>query len=330
MYPGGYSCEMKELRKIVAGPDSHVAAEDKEDNEINQLFELGKKRKKNEKSAAEIALLVEHLMDELEVTAEEDAELNRQSKPAVNKLKKLPLLTELLSKRQLQQVFLDHGALSLLKNWLEPLPDGSLPNTNVRAAILNILTHVIMFLSRSDEETAANRKLAKDLVDKWSRTIFNRSTRFEDMRNIDEFEERAPYQRTAAKKLIKSIFVAIESRRNQGLASSFVQSLDWSDLSASENTFKGIVTSFLEPSGGEYGKYFSLPALNDSRISVRADLLSACDCIFTFRSYEQNLVGKGLRFVNVSDCFGRLIASAPDAWIDVVERYSNDYNKTYN
>ncbi|RRT49219.1 hypothetical protein BHM03_00020921 [Ensete ventricosum] len=28
------------------------------------------------------------------------------------------------------------------------------------------------------------------------------------------------------------------------------------------------------------------------------------------------------------DCFSRPIASAPDAWIDVVERYSNDNNKT--
>jgi hypothetical protein len=27
-------------------------------------------------------------------------------------------------------------------------------------------------------------------------------------------------------------------------------------------------------------------------------------------------------------CFGRPIASAPDAWFDVVERYSNDSNKT--
>ncbi|KAK9152930.1 hypothetical protein Sjap_000410 [Stephania japonica] len=182
---------MKELWDIVAGPDSHEAEKGKEDNEINQLFKLRKKRKKNEKSAAEIALQVEHLLVELQVTAEEDAELNRQSMPAVNKLKKLPLLTELLSKRQLQQVFLDHGALSLLKNWLEPLPDGSLPNSNVRAAILNILNGVY-------EETATNRKLAKDLVDKWSRPIFSKSTRFEDLRYIDE--ERAPYQRPAAKK----------------------------------------------------------------------------------------------------------------------------------
>ncbi|XVF13694.1 hypothetical protein REPUB_Repub08aG0229900 [Reevesia pubescens] len=205
-----------EARSPGAAPQ---AEEDDEDPEIKDLFKMGKKRKKNEKSPAEIALLVESVMAELEVTAEEDAELNRQGKPAVNKLKKLPLLTEVLSKKQLQPEFLDHGVLTLLKNWLEPLPDGSLPNINIRAAILQILTDfpidleqhdrreqlkrsglgkVIMFLSKSDEETTSNRKLAKDLVDKWSRPIFNKSTRFEDMRNVDD--NRVPLRRPSVKR----------------------------------------------------------------------------------------------------------------------------------
>lgn len=47
-----------------------------------------------------------------------------------------------LHRKQLQQEFLDHGVLTLLKNWLEPLPDGSLPNINIREAILKILTDV--------------------------------------------------------------------------------------------------------------------------------------------------------------------------------------------
>ncbi|RWR85961.1 long chain base biosynthesis protein 2a-like protein [Cinnamomum micranthum f. kanehirae] len=33
-------------------------------------------------------------------------------------------------------------------------------------------------------------------------------------------------------------------------------------------------------------------------------------------------------YLRIQDCFGRPIASPPDAWIDVVERYSNDSNKT--
>ncbi|KAL5541065.1 hypothetical protein UlMin_002430 [Ulmus minor] len=205
-------------------PSRHPEAEEgDEDDEIKEMFKMGKKRKKNEKSPAEIALLVENVMARLEVTAEADVEFNRQGKPAVNKLKKLPLLTEVLSKKQLQQEFLDHGVLTLLKNWLEPLPDGSLPNINIRAAILKILNDfpidleqydrreqlkksglgkVIMFLSKSDEETTSNRKLAKELVDKWSRPIFNKSTRFEDMRSAED--ERVPFRRPSAKKPVSN------------------------------------------------------------------------------------------------------------------------------
>ncbi|MCL7046668.1 hypothetical protein MKW94_019443, partial [Papaver nudicaule] len=33
-------------------------------------------------------------------------------------------------------------------------------------------------------------------------------------------------------------------------------------------------------------------------------------------------------YLRAQDCFNRPIASAPDSWIDVVERYSDDKNKT--
>lgn len=211
--------------------DAPQAEEGDEDDEINNLFKSAKKKnKKVERTAEETGLLVEKFMARLEVAAEEDAELNRQCKPAINKLKMLPVLTGVLSKRQLQQEFLDRGVLSVLKNWLEPLPDKCLPNTNVRTAVLKILTDlpidveqydrreqlkksglgkVIMFLSKSDEETTSNKKLARDLVDKWSRPIFQKSTRFEDMRNFDE--ERAPYRRPPPKKPVAKP-VGLDSR----------------------------------------------------------------------------------------------------------------------
>ncbi|KAL9263007.1 IWS1 homolog 1-like protein [Drosera capensis] len=203
-----------------ASPSRYAQAEEGEEHdEIKELFSVGKKKKKSEKSAEEISFLVENLIAELDAAVETDAILNSQGRPAINKLKKLPLLNEALSKKQLQPEFLDHGILTTLKNWLEPLPDGSLPNINIREAILKILTdfpidleqhdrreqlkksrlgRVVMFLSRSEEEITSNRKLAKELVDKWSRPIFNKSTRFEDMRNADE--ERAPYRRPPMKK----------------------------------------------------------------------------------------------------------------------------------
>ncbi|XVF82419.1 hypothetical protein PTKIN_Ptkin16aG0046100 [Pterospermum kingtungense] len=96
-----------------------------------------------EKSAEEIGLLVEKVIVVLKVAAEEDAELNIQDQPALKKIQMLPLLTEFLSKKKFQQEFLDHGVLSVLKKWLEPLPDGSLPNAIVCASVLNILNEVL-------------------------------------------------------------------------------------------------------------------------------------------------------------------------------------------
>ncbi|KAG6552956.1 hypothetical protein Mapa_005293 [Marchantia paleacea] len=190
-------------------------AEVEEKDELNKFFKSGKKKKnKNERSSEEIAMFVEQFMAKLDVAAEADADLNRASKPAIEKLKMLPELLTVLEKRQLQQEFLDRGVLSSLKNWLEPLPDGSLPNMNIRSALLKLLTDlpidvevverreqlkksglgkVVMFLSRLSEETPGNKKLARDLVDKWSRPIFQKSTRYEDLKQYDD--ERPPPRR---------------------------------------------------------------------------------------------------------------------------------------
>ncbi|CAN7009811.1 unnamed protein product [Brassica oleracea var. botrytis] len=189
-------------------------AKRKEDNdEIAKLFQVRKRKSVWQKTKAEIALQVEQVMANLELAVEDDVELNKQGKPATNKLTKLPILVGALSKKHLQAVFLDHGVLSLLKNWLEPLPDGSLPNTNIRTSVLQILydlsiiidkgegcrreqliksglAKVVMFLSRTDEETRGNRRLANDLVNRWGHMIYERSTRYEDMLSQEEREEQ--------------------------------------------------------------------------------------------------------------------------------------------
>ncbi|GAB2261834.1 hypothetical protein Droror1_Dr00002831 [Drosera rotundifolia] len=210
---------------VSASPTRHTKAEKGEkDIEIEDLFSMGKKKKRSENSEAESSYLVENVIAELEAAVEIDATLNSEGKPAINKLKKLPLLYETLSKKQLQSEFLDHGVLTTLKNWFEPLPDGSLPIINIRQAILHILTdfpidmeqhdrrehvgrmmqnsmcnRVVMFLSKSEEEIASNRRLAKALVDKWSRPLFNQNLRFDDWRRHEEVRIR--YQRPSTKKI---------------------------------------------------------------------------------------------------------------------------------
>ncbi|CAM6110449.1 unnamed protein product [Calypogeia fissa] len=204
-----------------AASPSHAPEAEEEDatDELNNFFKSNKKKISNERTSEEIAMFVEQFMAKLDVAAESDADLNRASKPAIEKLKMLPELLHVLEKRQLQQEFLDRGVLSSLKNWLEPLPDGSLPNMNIRSALLKLLTDlpidvevferreqlkksglgkVVMFLSRLSEETPVNKKLARDLVDKWSRPIFQKSTRYEDLKQYDD--ERPPPRRMPVKK----------------------------------------------------------------------------------------------------------------------------------
>ncbi|KAI3458568.1 hypothetical protein Pfo_015231 [Paulownia fortunei] len=97
-------------------------------------------------------------MAELEDVAE-DVELNRQGKPAINKLKKLSLLTDVLSDKS----FLDHGVLTFLKNWLQPLPDGSLPNIKIPGAVLKILNDFPIDLEQYDRRELKKSGLRKGI-----------------------------------------------------------------------------------------------------------------------------------------------------------------------
>ncbi|WVZ12676.1 hypothetical protein V8G54_017206 [Vigna mungo] len=110
------------------------------DKEINDIFQLGRKRKRNDRNSAEITLSVVKVMIEFEVAAQEDADLNRHGKPTINKLKMLSLFTDVLLEKQ--QEFLDNGLLTVLKKWLEPLLDGSLPNLTIRTKVLKILNDI--------------------------------------------------------------------------------------------------------------------------------------------------------------------------------------------
>jgi transcription factor SPN1 len=77
----------------------------------------------------------------MEVAVEMDVALNRAGKPAIEKLQMLPRLWAVIHncKSSLQLELIRCGVLASLKKWLEPLPDGSLPNTQVRNTVLQIL-----------------------------------------------------------------------------------------------------------------------------------------------------------------------------------------------
>ena len=159
------------------------AAED--DDEIDRMLNK-KKRRGREQSVQDIQATVESFLARMEAAAEGDMDANAQNKPAIQKLRMLPDVQEMLSNQNVHNEFLDGGLLGVFKAWIEPMPDGSLPNITVRSAVLKLLAQlpidisyegrkeqlkksglgkVVMFLFKLPDETASNRYIFKVACD---------------------------------------------------------------------------------------------------------------------------------------------------------------------
>ncbi|XP_024523745.1 protein IWS1 homolog 1-like [Selaginella moellendorffii] len=144
---------------------------------------------------AKVAKFVEQVITKLANAAEEDMELNRQSKPATSKLKMLEFFVGVAEKRFYHAHLFDKGVLMLLAAWLKPLPDGSLPHAMIRSTIFTILLEkmlidlddetrkkqlawsglgmLVKYFLEHKEETHENIVLTKGLIEKWSYVIFD-------------------------------------------------------------------------------------------------------------------------------------------------------------
>ncbi len=197
-------------------------AEEAEEEEagVERIFiKGGNKKKKKEKTAEEVKDMVIDLLTKMEMAAGKDEKSNQEQKPCIAKLGLMNMVYEQLTKRKYQAKYLDHGVLGVLKEWLKPMPDGSLPNVLVRTKVLSILEalpinlelpdrkeqlrssqlgKLVMFLSKVPDETPDNRKRATQLVQRWARPIFELSTRYADMKATERVDLSASAAETAA------------------------------------------------------------------------------------------------------------------------------------
>jgi transcription factor SPN1 len=155
------------------------------------------RRKRIEIPVAELERQSLELVARIGGAYEDDARLIAERRPALNKLRLLPEVTAALVNRDLAEVLLENGVLEALGRWLRPLADGSLPNLNIRAALLGLLRtlpvdpqrhlkengigSVVRMLANSALETPENRAIAKDLYDTWSRRMFNLTASYRDL-----------------------------------------------------------------------------------------------------------------------------------------------------
>jgi transcription factor SPN1 len=174
--------------------DEAEEAEEAEEDELDRMFSKRRRGGEGDDAAggASTRAAVEALLAQMEVAVEEDLAAYAAGRPAVHKLKLLAHVEAAAAVRRLHGELLDAGLLGVLKAWVEPMPDGELPNARVRSSVLALLGRlpvdcsfedrraqlkrsglgrVVAFLARLPDETPDNRRAARELVERWSRPI---------------------------------------------------------------------------------------------------------------------------------------------------------------
>lgn len=219
--------------------------------EIDALVQrLHRRRKTVDVSGLELHGNTKAFLQQMMDVERSDRELNRAKKPAIGKIKMLPLVTAQLSNRNVHHQLLDALVLQRVRDWLRPLPDGSLPNSQLRAELYRLLDllpidsdHLqeseglgieLMRLWRSPKETAENRRFLHRLIEKWIRAIFKNTAdmaihkekaNFDPNRPLDNemFSQRGSRKRKTEEadldeieggneKLVKSVHKRIEDK----------------------------------------------------------------------------------------------------------------------
>ena len=130
-------------------------------------------------------------------TADEECFVKRE--PAVHKLQLLPTVQKIVAVKILQHNLLEKDILGALKDWIEPKNDAdkTLPSLAVRVGVYEMLMklpcqtdhlkrsegdkkpigHTILALRKHKSETLENKRLLRDLMEKWCRPVFRKVRR---------------------------------------------------------------------------------------------------------------------------------------------------------
>jgi transcription factor SPN1 len=173
------------------------------DNPIMAAVHRMKKKKREKKNLSEVEEEVKHFLNQMEMAADEDEAAIAERRPATKKLSMLNEVCDMLKRRDIQRLLLDLQLLKVCKRWIQPLKNGTLGNITVRKRLLDAISQmtgetgitandlkqsdfgkVVMVLYRHRSETPAMKRQLKELVDQWSRPIFQKSGNMRDLERV--------------------------------------------------------------------------------------------------------------------------------------------------
>uniref|UniRef100_A0A0N4ZHV3 TFIIS N-terminal domain-containing protein n=1 Tax=Parastrongyloides trichosuri TaxID=131310 RepID=A0A0N4ZHV3_PARTI len=133
--------------------------------------------------------LIKDLMYRMIEASKADIILNKENKPAPNKLMMLNEVKSMLLSKERYEQLIENGFFGCVAEWLSPLPSQDLPSIKIRTTLITILYDYykdldiatlkasrlgkkIAFLSNHPKEEYDNKKYARKLVRIWMRPIF--------------------------------------------------------------------------------------------------------------------------------------------------------------
>jgi hypothetical protein len=192
-----YGSKKNKKKKTQPMSENHLSSgiNLKDSDPLSQTLAAMKQPKAKGLTDAEKDILVEKLQKRMAKAVEMDNELFAKQQPATHKMALLSTVQTTLMMKPLHQTLLDKDILCSLRDWIEPRDANTLPALSVRTAVYELLMQlpclpdhlkrtngdkppigvVIVQLRKHKMETPENKRLLKELMDKWSRPIFSKS-----------------------------------------------------------------------------------------------------------------------------------------------------------
>lgn len=177
--------------------------EDGKPSATSALKDAVKRMQRKKKEVKKLSELEEEgtvflkLMDE---AADADDECIANRKPALKRLGMLQQVMDMLARKDMVRVLLDLDLLSVVKRWVQPLPNGTLGNVTLRRRIIESIANMtgengvnahdlkqsgfgktVMQLYMHKSETPEMKRLLKSTIEQWSRPIFQKSGNMRDL-----------------------------------------------------------------------------------------------------------------------------------------------------
>ena len=195
--------EYSNRRKSPDAVSDDEGGEGESDNPIMAAVHKMKKKKREQKKLGDLEEEAKEFIAKMDHFADDDLEAIKAKRPATKKLAFLPAVVEMLARRDMMRLLLDMDVLVSCKRWIQPLPNGTLGNVTVRSRIIEtvgamsgdqgITPHdlkrsefgkVVMGLYMHKQETPNLKRQLKDLIERWSRPIFQKSGNMKDLEHV--------------------------------------------------------------------------------------------------------------------------------------------------